>query len=102
MTRLTLLALALPCILAAQTDPALLHARKLLQSSILVDGHNDLPWMIREDPKAPRDVEAYDLRKKTTGETDLARLKQGLVGAQFWSVFVPGETKEGFAKVQLE
>jgi len=74
----------------------------LLQSTILVDGHNDLPWVIREDPKAPRDVEAYDLRKKTTGETDLARLKQGFVGAQFWSVYVPGETKEGFAKVQLE
>ncbi len=102
MIRPTLLALVLPCILAGQTDPALLHARKLLQSTILVDGHNDLPWMIREDPKAPRDVEAYDLRRKTTGETDLARLKQGLVGAQFWSVFVPGETKEGFAKVQLE
>ncbi len=102
MIRFALLALVLPCVLAAQTDPALLHARKLLKSTILVDGHNDLPWEIRVDPKAPRDVEAYDLRKKTTGETDLARLKQGFVGAQFWSVFVPGETKEGFAKVQLE
>ncbi len=102
MIRPAALALLWSCLLAAQTDPALLHAQMVLKSTILVDGHNDLPWMIREDPKAPRDVEAYDLRKKTTGETDLARLKQGLLGAQFWSIYVPGETKEGFAKVQLE
>lgn len=100
--RRALLALALPCVLAAQSDPALLHARKLLKSTILVDGHNDLPWEIREHPKRPFDVEAYDLRKRTPGEVDLARLKAGLLGAQFWSVYVPGETKEGFAKVQLE
>jgi len=47
-------------------------------------------------------VEAYDLRGKAPGETDLARLKQGLLGVQFWSVYVPGELKGGFAKVQLE
>jgi membrane dipeptidase len=58
--------------------------------------------MIRENPKAPMDLEAYDLRRKTPGETDLARLKQGLLGAQFWSVYVPGELKGGFARVQLE
>jgi membrane dipeptidase len=96
------LALLGPTLLAAPPDAALLHARKLLASTLLIDGHNDLPWMIREDPKAPRDVEAYDLRRQTTGEVDLARLKAGLLGAQFWSVFVPGETKEGYAKVQLE
>ncbi|MBK8725629.1 MAG: dipeptidase [Holophagaceae bacterium] len=100
--RRALFALALPCFLAAQTDPALLHARRLLKSTLLIDGHNDLPWVIREDPKHPFDVEAYDLRKRTPGDTDLARLKAGLLGAQFWSVYVPGETKEGFAKVQLE
>ena len=52
---------------------------------------------------APRDVEAYDLRKTTPGHTDLARLKQGMVGAQFWSVYIPGEIKDsGYARVQLE
>jgi len=102
MIRCAVLTLLSCCLVSAQADPALVHARKLLKSTILVDGHNDLPWVIREDPKAPRDVEAYDLRKKTTGEVDLARLKQGLLGAQFWSVYVPGELKGGFAKVQLE
>ncbi len=102
MFRSTLLALALPTLLMAQMDPALAHARQLLKSTILIDGHNDLPWEIREYSKAPMDVEAFDLRGKVPGEVDLVKLKQGLLGAQFWSVYVPGEIKTGFAKVQLE
>src|SRR5690242_16848615 len=86
----------------AAEDAALAHARKLLQTAILVDGHNDLPWAIREDKAAPGDVKAYDLRKTTPGDTDLARLKAGGLGAQFWSVYVPGELQSGFARTQLE
>ena len=87
----------------ANNDAALKHARELLKSTPLVDGHNDLPWVIRIDPKAPHDVEAYDLRQRTTGDTDLERLRAGQVGAQFWSVYIPGEIKaEGYAKTQLE
>jgi membrane dipeptidase len=87
----------------AQSDPALVRARRILSSSPLIDGHNDLAYVIREDTRAPRDVEAYDLRKRSTGDTDLERLRSGQVGAQFWSVFVPGDIKDsGFAKVQLE
>ena len=87
----------------AQADPALEHARKLLRSTPLVDGHNDLPWTIRESKEAPRDVGRYDLRGTVPGQTDLARLKAGMVGAQFWSVYIPGEIKDsGFARVQLE
>ncbi len=84
-------------------DPALAHARRLLRESPLVDGHNDLPWAIREDSVAPRDVEAYDLRQQTRGHTDLDRLTRGQVGAQFWSVYVPGDYRDsGFARTQLE
>jgi membrane dipeptidase len=92
------------CVTAAHAadDAALAHARKLLQSTILVDGHNDLPWAIRENKTAPGDVKAYDLRKPTPGATDLARLKAGGVGAQFWSVYIPGELQGGFARTQLE
>ncbi len=86
----------------AADDAALSHARKLLQSTILVDGHNDLPWAVRTNKAAPGDVAAYDLRKPTTGQTDLARLKLGGVGAQFWSVYIPGEIGSGFARTQLE
>jgi membrane dipeptidase len=88
---------------AAADDAALLRARKLLRKAPLIDGHNDLPWAIREDEKAPRDVVAYDLRTRTSGHTDLERLRQGGVGGQFWSVYIPGDIKdEGYARVQLE
>ena len=82
---------------------ALAHANDLLSKTMLVDGHNDLPWAIRESKTAPRDVNAYDLRKTTPHQTDLARMKAGKLGAQFWSVYVPGEVKDsGFARIQLE
>ena len=79
------------------------RARRVLRTTPLIDGHNDLPWAIRENTAAPHDVEAYDLRKKTPGHTDLDRLKTGMVGAQFWSIYIPGEIKDsGYARVQLE
>lgn len=103
MKRLSLLL----CILlagpaAAADDPALAHARELLSRVILVDGHNDLPWAIRSDKEHPNDLDAWDLRKPTRGDTDLARLRAGGVGAQFWSVYIPGEAAGGFARTQLE
>jgi membrane dipeptidase len=79
------------------------RAKRVLSTTPLIDGHNDLPWVIRESRMAPHDVEAYDLRKKTPGMTDLDRLKKGMVGAQFWSIYIPGEIKDsGYARVQLE
>lgn len=100
----TLLSLVLPAALMAQSDSeALAHARRLLEQHPLIDGHNDLPWEIRTQREHPMDVEAYDLRKTTPGHTDLARLREGRVGAQFWSIYVPGEIRDsGFARVQLE
>jgi membrane dipeptidase len=86
----------------ADEDPALQRARKLLASTILIDGHNDLPWEVRTNEAFPQDVERYDLRGKVSGQTDLARLKAGGVGAQFWSVFVPGNPPENWVRTQLE
>lgn len=88
---------------AQASDKDLARARKVLASSPLVDGHNDLAWAIREDTVAPMDVVAYDLRKRTRGHTDFERLKRGMVGGQFWSIYIPGEVKDsGYARVQLE
>jgi len=83
-------------------DPALERATRLLRSTILVDGHNDLPMTIREFKDAPRDVIAYDLRQPTKGDTDIARLRAGGLGAQFWSVYIPGEGSGPYARQQLE
>jgi membrane dipeptidase len=103
---LVLLALSMlsaSSISAQATEKDFARARKVLSSTPLVDGHNDLAWAIREDTTAPMDVGAYDLRKRTHGHTDLDRLKQGMVGGQFWSIYIPGEVKDsGFAKIQLE
>ncbi|HEY6948931.1 MAG TPA: dipeptidase [Gemmatimonadales bacterium] len=85
-----------------EADPALARVHRLLRSVPLIDGHNDLAWRIRTAGKPPGDVAAYDLRQRTPGHTDLARLAEGRVGAQFWSVYLPGDIKDGFARVQLE
>jgi len=83
-------------------DGSLARARRVLARHPVFDGHNDLPWAIREGPDAPADVEAYDLRARTRGDTDLGRLRQGAVGGQLWSVYVPGDLPGGFARMQLE
>jgi membrane dipeptidase len=89
----------------APASEAVLRARveRVLRRTPLVDGHNDLPWAIREAEIAPRDIEKYDLRKTTAGQTDFKRIKAGLLGGQFWSVYIPGEIRDsGYARVQLE
>ena len=91
---------------AAQADdPAFAHARKFLKRYPLIDGHNDLPSVIRESGQPPRDVAAYDLKGRTAGDTDIGRLREGGVGVQFWSVWIPSLPevgKRGFARIQLE
>jgi membrane dipeptidase len=83
-------------------DP-LVHARAVLQRTPIFDGHNDLPWEIRASEAAPMDVTAYDLNGPVEGHTNLALLRAGGVGAQFWSVYIPGEYADsGYARLQLE
>jgi membrane dipeptidase len=102
------------------TAAATARVEAALRAQPVVDGHNDLPWAIREATRdAGRgdlpDVEAYDLRRRVPGQTDLARLRQGRVGVQFWSVYIPGEPDAGeyarqgtvtgtpgYARLQLE
>jgi membrane dipeptidase len=88
---------------AAPNDRYLVRAKRILSTTPLIDGHNDLPWRIREDTIARGNVDAYDLRTHRPGQTDLDRLRRGMIGAQFWSVYTPGEYRDsGYARVQLE
>jgi membrane dipeptidase len=100
---------------STSSDPYMARAIRVLTAQPIVDGHNDLPWRIREDKAHPMDVEWYDLRTHRAGMTDLARLKAGHVGGQFWSIYIPGEradaiykpngavsSQPGYARVQLE
>ena len=73
---------------AAQDEAA---ARRILERTPLIDGHNDLPWALRQqqgnDPYAV-DLTA-NLDASTVLHTDIPRLRAGGVGGQFWSVYVP-------------
>jgi membrane dipeptidase len=54
----------------------------------MFDGHNDYPWEVRQ--RAGMDPAKLDIRNvRTDTMTDIPRLRQGGVGAQFWSVYVP-------------
>ncbi|MFF5497937.1 dipeptidase [Streptomyces aquilus] len=63
-------------------------ARELLAEFPVVDGHNDLPWALREQVRY--DLDARDIATDQSAHlhTDLARLRAGGVGAQYWSVYV--------------
>jgi membrane dipeptidase len=107
------LALVLPALaLASSLLPRLVWAAspqqgddaridRVLSQTPLIDGHNDLPWEIRE--RFGSDLKRIDLSVNTAAlpapagspalMTDIPRLRRGHVGAQFWSVFVPVEMK---------
>jgi membrane dipeptidase len=71
------------------TDEALRTHRE----AILIDGHNDLPWQFRA--KADLSFQKIDLTKPQPKlHTDIPRLLKGGVGAQFWSAYVPAETRK--------
>ena len=107
MLRILCLLLCLPLASWAAEDYQHRVDQVLLQTP-LIDGHNDLPWEIRERFKS--DVAAVNLAADTRhlpvqeGQaalmTDIPRLRAGHVGAQFWSVWIPVST-QGFEAVQM-
>jgi membrane dipeptidase len=67
------------------------EVRKILHDVPVIDGHNDVPWQYR---KRKASFDEVDLRKDTSKlrppmVTDLLRLREGCVGGQFWSVYIP-------------
>jgi membrane dipeptidase len=107
MLRVLCLLLCLPLTTWAAEDYQH-RVEHVLSQTPLIDGHNDLPWEIRERYKS--DVAAINLAADTkhlpvqAGQaalmTDIPRLRAGLVGAQFWSVWVPVNL-QGFEAVQV-
>ena len=68
-------------------------AQAIHDQALLVDGHNDLPWRFRE--LGTPSFDQVDIRQPQPQlHTDIPRLLQGGVGAQFWSVYVPVETSQ--------
>jgi len=100
------IASAAPALLAQEPKPARKkvvltdEGRKVHAAGYVFDGHNDLPWEMRS--KADSSFTKRDIAlPQPEMHTDIPRLKQGNVGAQFWSVYVPAETaKDGTALLQ--
>lgn len=94
----------------AQDSKEVAHARELLKKTPLIDGHNDLPWTLREQVK--NQLGQIDLRSDTSKrekpmQTDIPRLRAGGLGGQFWSVYVPVDApgpeavKETFEQIDV-
>lgn len=67
------------------------EALRIHNSAILFDGHNDLPWQIRK--LGGGSFETYDISKlQPKLQTDIPKLKQSGLKAQFWSVYVSADT----------
>ena len=72
------------------TDTALRQAHEILAASPFIDAHNDLPFVIRIDKEAQGDPALYRLdERRNSGDTDIPRLREGRVAAQFWAAFIP-------------
>jgi membrane dipeptidase len=66
------------------------EARRVHNATFVFDGHNDLPWALRTNASAS--FERMNIAKPQKDlHTDIPRLREGNVGAQFWSVFVPAD-----------
>ncbi|XP_050698809.1 dipeptidase 1-like [Eriocheir sinensis] len=86
---------------AADQSQRLSAAVELLKDVPLIDGHNDLPWNIRKFMHNKLHsfnftAELKQLRpwsRSSWSHTDLPRLKEGMVGAQFWVSYVPCEAQ---------
>jgi membrane dipeptidase len=72
---------------------------KVLKATPLIDGHNDFPEQVRG--RWAGKIGGFDMRTNLPGVmTDIPRLRAGMVGGQFWSVFIPGSVT-GPAAVQM-
>ena len=95
-TAALLFAAALPGLAADSEDqpeklpPVSERAQRVHAAGMLFDGHNDLPWRLRTDGDFA--LTKFDLSQRLdSGQTDIPRLREGGVKAQFWSVYIPSE-----------
>lgn len=85
-------------------DNAYAAALALLDRAPLIDGHNDLPYVIRLAREAKGDVGVYDLTKvHAEGDTDIPRMQAGKLAGQFFAAYVPPKHPKpaGFALAQI-
>ncbi len=76
------------------------EARAIHKAAIVVDGHNDLPWQFRQ--KKDLSFNTVDITRRQRGlHTDIPRLREGGMGAQFWAAYVPAKTAHDHSAVKM-
>jgi membrane dipeptidase len=79
----------------AQTEPdaaTRLRVSKVLAQTPVIDGHNDLPWELHEkygDKARETSLTGTAGTPIIQQQTDIARMRAGHMGGQFWSVWIP-------------
>jgi membrane dipeptidase len=71
------------------------RTKHVLSTTPLIDGHNDLPHLIRIELYGKMYDGNFDANDKLLGHTDIQRMRKGQMGGQFWSVFVECEDAAG-------
>lgn len=104
------MAVVRPATAGANDNDALLRGRveRVLRGVPLIDGHNDVPWQYRS--RVNNHVDQLDFAGDLSTldppmQTNIPRLREGMVGGQFWSVYIPigmRGGKPGDARVVLE
>ena len=75
----------------AQPIPHAVQARidRILRKTPLIDGHNDLPEQLTDNYKmSVEGLASGGAQREKPLMTDIARLREGRLGAQFWSVYI--------------
>ncbi|XXG94999.1 hypothetical protein Hte_001259 [Hypoxylon texense] len=74
----------------APIDPTnyALRTKRVLETTPLIDGHNDFPWLLRVELHNRIYDGKFDPNQRLLGHTDINRMRQGMMGGQFWSVHV--------------
>ncbi|XP_063266978.1 dipeptidase 1 isoform X4 [Prinia subflava] len=83
------LALALP----STGQQHLEEAKRIMNTTPVIDGHNDLPWQLLRKFNNQLRLPKANLTLLNDTHTNIPKLRQGHVGGQFWSVYVPCETQ---------
>lgn len=70
----------------AADSSSLERAKHLLESTPLIDGHNDFPYLLRQQLR--HKIYDYDLSGNLGSHTSIPKMRKGMMGGQFWSIFV--------------
>ncbi|XP_033843722.1 dipeptidase 1 [Periophthalmus magnuspinnatus] len=87
LTKLIFVVLWVKCFVSCAEDPHLTRALQLMSETPLIDGHNDLPWQMRL--RFNNQLSKVDLNTYNGTHTNIPKIKEGRLGAQFWSAYVP-------------